>query len=767
MLSIDSIRLQRRTLRHLCAIALLVCCAACSRDPKARKAEYLKSGDSYAQQGKFPEAILQYRNAVQADPLDGDARLKLAETYSKNHDGANAAREYVRAADVLTNRVDVQLKAGALLLISGRFDDAKVRAEKALAVSPQDVDAHILLGNALAGLKNTDGAIAEVQEAIRLAPTRASSYSNLGELEARRGNAEAAEKALKKGVELDERSAPAHLALVNFYWARQRRAEAERELSTALALDPNNVAAHRAMATLATALNRPEEAEAHLKKVIELTKSPEASVALSDFYILRRDEASARKVLDPLATGDQPSADALIRLAAMDRTSGRAKEAYSRLDSILAHDKTNLRALLSKSAMLLDDKKVDDAAAAAQLATQNHADSAEAFFTLGRAEMARNRNEPAVEAFKEALRLNPRASGAHVALAQLSLKAGRPADAVRFAQDALTSSPANADARLALARGLMATGDLQRAESEMQQLTKQFPNSAAVHLQNGMLLGRKKNLAGARKEFDEALKLDPKSGEALEASVGLDLAMKQPDAARARVKDYVDAKDASPEQLLLAARTYVATGDSQTGERLMRRALEKDSTYLAAYAALGQLYLSQRRLDAALVEIDSLAKQDPKPVAPHTLAGTILLTQGKTAEARLRFQKALEIDPSAAVAANNLAWIYASSGENLDKALELAQTAYNKLPNSPEVSDTLGFVYYKKDLLPQAIEILKATVEKDSTKPDYHYHLGMALAKSGDKAGATEHLTRALAIRPDFDGAADAKALLATLGSAK
>ena len=80
----------------------------------------------------------------------------------------------MRAADVLTNRADVQLKAGALLLIGGRFDDAKVRAEKALALSAEDVDAHILLGNALAGLNNIDGAIAEVQEAIRLAPTRAS-----------------------------------------------------------------------------------------------------------------------------------------------------------------------------------------------------------------------------------------------------------------------------------------------------------------------------------------------------------------------------------------------------------------------------------------------------------------------------------------------------------------------------------------------------------------------------------------------------------------
>jgi tetratricopeptide (TPR) repeat protein len=757
----------RRFLANVFVIALIIFGAACSRDPKARKASYLKSGDSYAQQGKFAEAILQYRNAVQADPLDGDARVKLAEAYAKNHDGTNAAREYVRAADVLTDRVDIQLKAGTLLLLAGRFDDAKVRAEKALAISPQEVEAHILLGNSQAGLRNLDAAIAEIQEAIRLAPTRGASYSNLGELEARRGNLDAAEKALKKGVELDDRSAATHLALVNFYWARERRAEAEQELSKALAIDPNNVAAHRAMATLATALNRPDEAEAHLKKIVELTKSPEAIVALSDFYILRREEASARKVLDPLATGDQPSADALIRLAAMDRTSGHPKEAYARLDSILARDKTHLRALLSKSAMLLDDGKLEEAAATARQATQSHADSGEAFYALGRAEMARNQNEPAIAAFKEAVRQNPRLAGAHVALAQMSLKVGRPAEAVGFAQDALTSNPGNADARLALARGLMASGDLQRAASEMEQLLKQFPKSAAVHLQNGMLLGRKKDLAGARREFDEALKLDPNSTDALEASVGLDLAMKQPDAARARVKGLVDAANASPGQLLLAARTYVATGDAQTGEQLMRRALQKDSTYLPAYAALGQLYLAQRRLDAALAELDSLAKQDPKPVAAHTLAGTILLTQGKTAEARQRFEKALEVDPSAAVAANNLAWIYGSAGENLDKALELAQTAYNKLPNSPEVGDTLGYVYYKKNLLPQAIEVLKATVEKDSTKPEYHYHLGLALAKNGDKTAATEQLNKALAIKPDFDGAADAKAVLESLGSAK
>jgi tetratricopeptide (TPR) repeat protein len=748
-------------------VAVLVVCCGCSRDPKARKAKYLKSGDSYAQQGKLSEAIIEYRNAVQADPVDGDARLKLADAYSTNRDMNNAAREYIRAADLLPNRVDVQLKAGALLLLGGRLDDAKARADKALAAAPKDPDAHVLLANVLAGQKSLDAAVAEIMEAIRLAPTRANLYSSLGELEARRGRPEPAEKAFKKAVELDERSAAAHLALVNFYWASARRAEAEQELARALALDPNNVVAHRAMATLAAALNRPAEAEAHFKKIIELTKSPDAVLALADFYIAQRDQASARRVLEPLTTAAQPSPEAGIKLAALDRSAGHAKEAYARIDTILARDPKQLQALLARCAMLLDDGKRDEALAAAQQAVKTHADSAEAFFALGRVQEARSQNDAAMTAFNEAIRINPRAAGVHLALAQLSLKAGRSAEAVEFAEDALANSPGNPDVRLALARGLIGKGDLQRAEGELAQLSKQYPNSAVIRVQNGMLLARKKDLVGARREFDQALKLAPNSAEALEGSVALDLAAKQPDAARARVKALADSPDASAAMLLLAARTYIATGDADTGEQLLRRSLQKDSSYLPAYGALGQLYLRQRRLDAALAEFDSMAKRDSKPVAALTVSGTILLTQGRNADARQRFQKALEVDPTAAVAANNLAWLYASADENMDKALELAQTAYSKLPNSPEVADTLGFIYYKKDLLPQAIEMLKSAVDKDSAQAAYHYHLGLALAKSGDKAGASQHLTRALSLQTDFEGAANAKAVLQTLGTAK
>src|SRR6478672_2212597 len=114
----------------LIIVTVLVAAAACSRDPKVRSASYIKSGDARLAKGQLAEAIIEYRNAVQADPVGGEARLKLAESYGKAGDGINAAKEYVRAADLLPNRVDVQLKAGALLLVSGRYDDAKVRADK-------------------------------------------------------------------------------------------------------------------------------------------------------------------------------------------------------------------------------------------------------------------------------------------------------------------------------------------------------------------------------------------------------------------------------------------------------------------------------------------------------------------------------------------------------------------------------------------------------------------------------------------------------------
>lgn len=738
--------------------------AGCSRDPHAAMMKYVKSGDQFAAAGKTPEAIIEYRNALDNDPRAGDVRIKLADAYLRNGEAAKGIQEYVRAADSLPD-AQVQLKTGNLLLLARRFDDAKGRAERVLAGDARNVEAQILLANALAGLKDLDGAVAQLEEAVRLNPDRSTTYTNLGQIQLERGRRDAAEQAFRRAVELAPKSGLARLSLANFYWMTARLPDAESELKAALQSEPDSPLVRRTAATFYLSTGRRDEAEPHLRRVVELTNTPAASLMLADYYVAQKREADARRILEPLVAAPPSAVDANVRLAVLDRASGNAGEATKRLDRVLATDAKNLQALLLRSSFLLSEGKPEDALKAAQAAVESHPDAASAFFTLGRVQAARREKDQAIAAYEQTVRLNPRAGEAKVAIARLQLADGNLDSSVAMAQEALSAQPQNADARLALVQGLIRRGDLARAQTELDILKTRFPDSPAVHGQLGLLMGRKGDLTGARAEFERALELQPTSLEAVGGLVALDLSARQIPAARARVDKLVSAPTASPSALMLAARTYAAAGDHSLAEQMLRRVLAADPSHLPAYGALGQLYARQGRLDAALAEFDALAQRDTKPVAALTLAGMILESQGKTAAAQQTFERVLQLDPRAPVAANNLAWMYAQNGGNLDVALQLAQTAKSKLPDMADVSDTLGFIYFKKGLLTQAVAELTSAVGQDAANPGFHYHLGLALAAQGNKATASEHLTRALALKPDFEGAADARAVLKTLGT--
>jgi tetratricopeptide (TPR) repeat protein len=212
--------------------------------------------------------------------------------------------------------------------------------------------------------------------------------------------------------------------------------------------------------------------------------------------------------------------------------------------------------------------------------------------------------------------------------------------------------------------------------------------------------------------------------------------------------------------LTLAARTYAAGSDFASAERFLRQAIDLDNGYVAAYGALGQLYLAQDRLDSARAEFEALAQRTPTSIAAQTMVGVILQSQGNIDGAREQFERALQIDPDAALAANNLAWIYAEHGGNLDVAMNLAQTAQKRLPGVAEVSDTLGFIYYKKNLPALAISLLNVSAAQDPANAVYQYHLGLAYVSAGDAVRARASLSRALSLKPDFHGAEHAKSLL-------
>jgi putative PEP-CTERM system TPR-repeat lipoprotein len=751
--------LRRRSLLTFTVLAALVLGSACAGDPEARKQKYMASGDEYFNKEEYSTAIIEYRNAIGIDARFGKAHAKLAESYLRAGDPANALSEFARAADLLPDDFDVNLKAGVLLLAAGRPEDALGRAEVALKLRPQDVTAHVLRGNALAGLKSFDEALKAIEEAIRLDPERGTTITQKAFIELASGRREEAERTFKRAVEIAPKAVEGYLALGNYYWALGRLPETEQTFRSALKIKPDDPSANRAMAALAITTGRTAEAEQYLRTVADTFGDAASVVALANYYLLAGRSKDAIDKLTPLATGKEKvpgTPQLLARAYALSGDRGKAREL---VDTILETERQDVDAQLLKAQLLYEDGQRDAAISLVKATVGASPASVEAQLMLGKLHVARGDVAPAEEAFREVLRLNPRVTAAQVELSRLLLATGRTGDSLRSAEEAARNEPRSPDARLALVRSLLVAQDTARAQKEISTLLAEHPDVAEVQAMAGVLAVLKNDVAGGRAAFERALSTNANSLEALSGLVALDLRAKDNAGAIKRIDSHV-ASNPRPEVMLLAARTHAAAGDPAGAERFLRRVIETDASMLPAYAMLGELYLSQKRLDEARKEFDSLAARQTRPVAALTMSGIILQTQGQIPQARQRFEKVLAIDSRAPVAANNLAWLQAEAGEDLDVALQLAQAAVSASPDTPEITDTLGWIYYKKNLPQQAIPQFERSVSKEPGNATFHYHLGLAYLQAGDADRGRASLRRALSAGADAGTAAEIKRLL-------
>jgi tetratricopeptide (TPR) repeat protein len=743
-----------------CVLCLLLALSAgaCARDPEARKQRFFESGTKYFDAGKYREAVIEYQNAIQIDPRFGAARQRLAESLEKLNQHSQALEEYVRAADLLPEDVKLQVTAGNYLLAARRFDDAKVKAEFVLERNPREVEAQVLLGNALAGLRSLDQAIEEIEEAIRLDPSRGATYTNLAILEVSRGRLDAAEAAFKRAVELAPTWVQGHLALANHFWSTGRVADSERVLRTAYALEPQNVLVNRAFALFLIANNRAAEAEPYVQALATSGASP---FALADYYLLQNRPGDAINQLQRLRDQSAMADAASLRMAQAYESQKDYVSAHRIVDEILQRSPTDAKGLLLKGRLLAQQGKSDEALAQFKTAAEANPDSAELQFALGGSYASRSDLENARSAYQRVVQLNPRAAAAQTELAKLDLASGKPSGSVQLAKDAVRNEPGNLAAQLTLARALVATGDFVAAEKLLASLLKDHPGVAAVHVQQALLLNARHETTPARREFERALELDRLSLEALSGLVALDIAARDVPAARRRVDDQLRENPERPALLIIAARVAAAGKDTTAAESYLRRAVELDPRLLQGYVMLGQLYLSQRKLPEARREFERLAQRQGQPVAALTMLGMLSGLEGDQAGSQKYFERVLEIDARAPVASNNLAWMYAERGENLDVALQLAQTAAATLPQSPEIHDTLGWVHYKRQEAKNAVESLRTATKLAPRNATYQYHLGLALQQLGNAADARLALQKALELDSNFPAAADARRLVA------
>jgi tetratricopeptide (TPR) repeat protein len=340
---------------------------------------------------------------------------------------------------------------------------------------------------------------------------------------------------------------------------------------------------------------------------------------------------------------------------------------------------------------------------------------------------------------------------------------------------------ADTRAKAYTARGLaqLQLGNAAAAKIDLTAARDMAPGSPAAYVNLARVSVKSNNPDEAIALYEQALGIDSVNYDAVNGLVNIYVSQNKADQAHARVDQAVGSKPGNKEALAtlhyLKAQIFVFEKNSSGAEAELRASIENNPNYLAAYFALGALFSNARQQEQAIAEYRRVIERKPDDVTAYTLIGMIEDSRGNYDAAVVNYRKALDLDQTSAIAANNLAWIYAVYAKgNLDEAVRLSQGVVQKYPDEAGFVDTLGWVYFKKGLYPAAVEQIKKAIARDATSasrtgtspsPIYRYHLGMALSSMGDKSGARRELETALALakRVPFADADEARKALATL----
>ena len=115
----------------------------------------------------------------------------------------------------------------------------------------------------------------------------------------------------------------------------------------------------------------------------------------------------------------------------------------------------------------------------------------------------------------------------------------------------------------------------------------------------------------------------------------------------------------------------------------------------------------------------------------HFQRGVLFDKRKETEKAIAAFREAIKADPKHANAYNYLGYLFADRGTNLDEAVTLIQKAIALEPDNGFFVDSLGWAYFQKGMIPEALEQMERAASLVSDDPVILEHLGDIRLKAG------------------------------------
>ena len=728
----------------------LVGLSGCKHDPNVQKRKYFESGKRYETEGKYREATIQFSNALKVDRNYAPAHYELAKTYIQLGSIIAAYQELQRTVALDPANIQARLDLGNMLLAGGLPVKSKEQANAVLAAQPNNADAYALLSHIAQRAGDHDGALTLIQRALSIDPNRGAFHTSLGLLQAAGPEGKAAgQQELQKAVDLNPKDPAPHLALAGLLARNGNLAAAEQQAEAGVQAAPENLQARTVLAELYIKDNNQAKAEQTLvQTVLDMPDKDQPPGILLSFYSQTHQIPKAEGVFADLYGKHPKSVPIGTQYARVLVIDNKYDQAAAILKDLSKTNGNNPSIQRLNADVLLHNGKANDALALLQKAVGNAPDDISLRLLLAQTASGLGKMSLVESNLRDAHRLDPRNADAARGLAAIAVSRGDLDQLAQLADGMIATHPELADGYTWRGNVELRRQELSAAEKDFTTARDKNPDSAVAMLDLGELRLQQKKTGEGSALLEQALARDPNQIAALNSLVALDLQAKQSDKALGRIQAQISKSPNNPVLYTDLSALQLQLKDFSGAQSSAQHALALSKDYEPAVQMESQADVALGNTDAAIAIWQAWLGSHPDDARANTLLGSLEQTKGDTGKAIDYYKKALQLDSSQAVAANNLAFLMVENGDNTDVALSYAQTARRTLPNSPNTADTLAWVYYHKGTYAMAKDLLEDATKINPNDPAIHYHLGMTYAKLGDKADATAQLQKASDLAP-------------------
>ncbi|MFL6436669.1 MAG: tetratricopeptide repeat protein [Terriglobales bacterium] len=706
---------------------------ACS----TRRAE-IQYARQLEQQEQWDDALAAYNRVL--PQIQASRTAELAEIYShvgrcliELGKGSDALASVDHALFLNPDSSEAHLRMAQLFIAANAPEKAQPHIDYAAAVRPDDPEMLDIRSDLFAAEDRADLAERDLLRASQLSKNADRAVERLAQFYINADKPNKARAVLTSGVERSEHKSRLLLMLARLEETEGNAAAAENSYRRAIAVE-DSVENNRRLAQFFARNGEIDKAAELLQRVDATSPASTATADLemqsgrSEAAIRDYESAHKRAIENDSLNKSDPSqsqkalSDIAVHLIEADL---EAPPSATRQDVTAArkHLEQTSRVLEAGTRHLLQAEidfvsgNLPSSQREAETALKSDRDPAPAQYMLGIiAERSGNRVE-ALKYWQAALETDTQHAPARLALAADAIQQHDGPRAEEYVIDVVRDEPANVNGLLLYSKALLLQHRYDSARALCQRATSVDPTDARVPIVLGDIALDQHQLAVALLEYEKAMLLAPHSKDAIEGLTGVYEKGGTSKAMLRKIERLAQSGTPSSRLMEVAGRLYASQHMYSDAKRCLERAIKMDPDRDSATIALAAAYVDARSNTTAseLLNDAHLSRLGLFDESSSALIAALRAEHDRNLNEAIRqYESAVRAGDPSGIASNNLAWLYATRGKNLDRALQLAQQALQANPGSPQILDTLGIIEVQDRQYSQAIATFRSGIRRAS-----------------------------------------------------